>query len=137
MRDEEKTILIVDDEPDIVVLLAMILEQEGFRPVVCSNGTEALEALGRGVVPAAVLLDLMMPGMSGFQLCRLLKSRPDLRDIPVAVLSARTQALDRYRAEDSGADVYLTKPFDIGEVVDCIRRLSGQARLQPSGPVHP
>ncbi len=133
MPDDRPVVLLVDDEPDIVVLLSMVLEQEGYRPVVCSNGAEALQALHRGERPAVVVLDLMMPEMSGFQLCRLLKSRQDLQDIPVLILTARAQPVDRYRAEDSGADGYITKPFELEQVVQAVADLAGKRSAATPG----
>lgn len=124
MKTNVPTVLLVDDEPDIVVLLSLVAEQEGYRALIASTGGEALEILAKGERPAAILLDLMMPEMSGFQFCRYLKSRPDLASIPVIVLSARTQPLDKFKAEDCGADAFLTKPFDLDEVVAALKRFT-------------
>jgi len=131
MVDNRPVVLLVDDEPDIVELLSLVLEQEGYRPVECSSGEEALVALQRGERPAAIVLDLMMPELSGFQLCRLLKTRQDWRDIPVLILTARTQPLDRYRAKDCGADAFLTKPFQLERVLQTLAGMAGAPRVTP------
>lgn len=125
-----KSLLIVDDEPDLRVLLSVMAEQEGYHTLVAGTGAEALEHLEQGAAPSAIVLDLMMPEMSGFQFCRLVKARPEFADIPILVLTARNQAIDRFRAEDSGADAYVTKPFEIDDILDVLKRFERDHRAK-------
>lgn len=119
-----KTILVVDDEPHIVLGLQDALEFEGFRVVTASTGAEAVEKY-RGERPDAVLLDLMLPDQNGYQVCQQIR-QSDTR-IPVIMLTARTQEADKIRGLDSGADDYVTKPFSVGELTARIRALFRRA----------
>jgi len=104
-------VLVVEDEPDMNRLLALVLRAFGMEPVPALDAEEALRRLGEGPVDA-VLLDLMLPGMSGYDLCRRLKADPATRAVPVVILTALDQPEHRRRALEAGADDYLTKPFD-------------------------
>ena len=115
-----KTILVVDDEPHIVLGLTDALEFEGFRVVTASTGAEAVSVY-KGERPDAVLLDLMLPDQNGYQVCQQIRET-DAR-VPVIILTARSLEADKIRGLDSGADDYVTKPFSIGELTARIRAL--------------
>ncbi|HEX6536731.1 MAG TPA: response regulator transcription factor [Gemmatimonadaceae bacterium] len=109
-------VLVVDDEPDIVALVAYHLAKNGYRVSTASTGTEAL-ATARGERPALVVLDLMLPGMSGFDVLEQLRGGEETRHTPVLLLTARREEVDRIRGLTLGADDYLTKPFSPQELV--------------------
>ena len=115
-----KKVLIVDDEPHIRLLLEQTLdalEDEGVELLTASNGQEALDILG-AERPDLVLLDVMMPFVNGFDVCKRLKADPDLRHIYVMMLTAKGQEFDRAMGEEVGVDRYVTKPFDPDEILD-------------------
>jgi two-component system, OmpR family, phosphate regulon response regulator PhoB len=109
-------ILVVDDEPDIVALVAYHLAKAGYRVSTASSGTEALESTRRER-PALVVLDLMLPGMSGYEVLEQLRSSDATRGVAVLMLTARREEPDRIRGLSLGADDYLTKPFSPQELV--------------------
>jgi DNA-binding response OmpR family regulator len=106
-----KTLLLVDDEPHIVESTRFILECEGFHVLVATDGEEALEVLRRER-PAVVLLDVMMPRLDGFSVCRQIRREASLADTFVIMLTARGQKEDELNALEAGADAYFRKPFD-------------------------
>ncbi|MCI0432347.1 MAG: response regulator transcription factor [Gemmatimonadetes bacterium] len=109
-------ILIVEDERDISALVAYHLTKEGFRVRTAEGGREALEA-AESERPDLILLDLMLPGFSGYDVLTELRRRPELADVPVIVLTARKEEPDRVKGFEMGADDYLTKPFSPRELV--------------------
>ena len=109
-------ILIVEDERDISALVAYHLTKEGFRVRTAESGQEALEA-AESERPDLILLDLMLPGLSGYEVLAELRRRPELADVPVMVLTARREEPDRVKGLELGADDYLTKPFSPRELV--------------------
>ena len=109
-------VLVVDDEPDIVALVAYHLAKSGFRVSTASNGQDAL-GLARQERPALVVLDLMLPGLSGFDVLEQLRGDDGTRDVAVLMLTARRDEPDRIRGLSLGADDYLTKPFSPQELV--------------------
>jgi two-component system phosphate regulon response regulator PhoB len=113
-------VLVVEDEEPIGQLLAYNLEKEGFSVATSADGDEALIALDESR-PDLVLLDWMLPGVSGIELCRQIRARPATRDIPVIMLTARGEEEDRVRGLDVGADDYVTKPFSMSELVARMR----------------
>ena len=108
-------ILAVDDELDILQLIEMTLISDGFEVVTASNGIEALEK-ARIHTPDLILLDLMMPEMDGFEVIKNLKQTPEMKNIPVIMLTARAQAHERIEGLSAGADDYITKPFELEEL---------------------
>lgn len=116
------TVLIADDEPNIVVSLEFLLKREGHRVLVARDGTEAL-ALVRAEHPQLVLLDAMMPGLSGFDLCETIRSDPGLSDIRIVMLTARSREADQARAMGAGADEFISKPFSTRDLAARIRGL--------------
>jgi two-component system phosphate regulon response regulator PhoB len=120
-------ILVVDDEPDITALVAYHLAKAGYRVSTAARGPDALKAAAEER-PDVVILDLMLPGMSGYDVLAELRARPETRDIGVILLTARKQEADRIRGLTLGADDYLTKPFSPAELTlrvgAVLRRLS-------------
>lgn len=123
--ERPKTILLVDDEPHIVLGLRDALEFEGFRVCAASNGAEAV-ALHRRERPDAVILDLMLPDQNGYQVCQAIRATD--ATVPVIMLTAKSQEADKIRGLDSGADDYVTKPFSVGELIARIRALFRRAQ---------
>ena len=111
-----KKILFVDDEADLIETLRFPLELEGYDVLVSNNGEEALNK-ARQEKPDLILLDIMLPKMDGYTICRLLKADETYTHIPIFMLTARTQEKDRQTAMQMGADEYITKPFNIDEVI--------------------
>ena len=105
-----KRLLIADDEDGIRALVRMTLDVESLEILEAADGNEAV-TLARDTLPDLILLDVMMPGRSGFEVCRTLKSDPATAAIPVVMLTARAQTADREEGRAAGADDYLTKPF--------------------------
>lgn len=119
-------VLIVEDEADIVTLLKYNLEKEGFRVNAASDGEEALLLAGEQT-PNIVLLDWMLPLMSGLEVCRQMRRNAKMRDIPIIMLTARGEEGDRVRGLNSGADDYITKPFSPTELVARMRAVLRRA----------
>ncbi len=117
-------ILVVEDEPNIVESLRFILEQGGFDLDIVSDGREALQRL-REQSFAAMVLDIMLPGLSGFDVLREVRGDASLAALPVIVLTAKGQPNDRAMAESIGVSAFITKPFSNAEVVEAVRRHAG------------
>jgi DNA-binding response OmpR family regulator len=126
--EAKKTILIIEDEPHIVLGLKDALEFEGFRVVTASAGKEGV-AVYRQERPNAVLLDLMLPDVNGYQVCEDLRRYDAF--LPIIMLTARSQEADKIRGLDAGADDYVTKPFSVGELVARIRALFRRTTRSP------
>src|SRR5712671_4238219 len=109
-------ILIVEDEKDLVDLMQFNLRQAGFETTSARDGEQAL-ALARNRTPDLVLLDLMLPGLPGTEICRQLKSSPRTRHVPVIMVTARGEEVDRVVGFELGADDFVTKPFSVRELV--------------------
>jgi DNA-binding response OmpR family regulator len=112
----DDTVLLVEDEPDVVDLLRFHLRRAGFKVLVADTGPDGLEAV-RQNLPDAVILDIMLPGLSGLEVCRAMKSDPALAAIPVLMLTAKGDVKDRVKGLETGAEDYVTKPFSPKEVV--------------------
>jgi two-component system, OmpR family, phosphate regulon response regulator PhoB len=125
-----KTILIVEDERDVLDLLALNLRKAGFTISTASDGAAGLRKV-RNESPALIVLDLMLPKMSGLEICKILKSDPATRQIPVLMLTAKAEEIDRIVGLEFGADDYVTKPFSPREVAlrigAILRRSDGKA----------
>jgi len=117
-------VLIAEDEANIVESLSYILRRADIDVDTASNGAEALDRLRRSRF-SALILDVMMPGMNGFDVLRAVRADPALVSLPVMVLTAKGQARDRRVAEEIGANAFITKPFSNAEVVESVRRLIG------------
>ena len=115
-------ILIVEDDADIAESLRYNFMREGFRPVIAESGEKGLRlALDEKYPPALILLDLMLPGMSGMELCRRLRRESLTEKTPIIMLTAKTAETDKISGLDTGADDYITKPFSVKEVVARVR----------------
>jgi CheY-like chemotaxis protein len=119
-------VLVVDDEPDVLLLCRLNLEQQGFDVLEASNGRSALELL-REERPDVVVLDLMMPGMNGYDVLEAIRDDELLRRTPILVLTAKSLQADRERTAEMGAAAFLTKPFLPSELCELVRSLAGQA----------
>ena len=120
-----RSVLVVDDDPEIVTFLATLLELEGIESQVATSAAAALERLDQGSLPGLVLLDIAMPDRDGLDLCRELKRDPRTRDVPVFVVSARPGKDVVERALAAGAEEFIRKPFENHELIARIRdRLS-------------
>lgn len=124
MADLQPSVLIVEDEPAQREVLAYNLECEGFRVIKAADGNEAL-LLIEEEQPDLILLDWMLPGTSGIEICRQIKSRPAFRMTPVIMLSARSEEVDKVRGLEIGADDYVSKPYSI---VELLARVKAQLR---------
>ncbi len=112
----DNKILIVDDEPDIVNLVSYNLKKEGFKVTAASDGEEALDKIRKGKFDL-VVLDLMLPGIQGVELCRIIRNDPGAAGTPIIMLTAKGEEVDRVVGLESGADDYMTKPFSARELV--------------------
>ncbi len=120
-------ILVVEDEDALCTLLEYNLQAAGFAPTVVRDGDEALLHL-REEVPDLIILDWMLPGTSGIEICRQTRARSETRAVPIIMLTARGEEADRIRGLDTGADDYVTKPFSVSELIARVR-----ANLRRSG----
>jgi two-component system phosphate regulon response regulator PhoB len=124
-------VLVVDDEPHIVALIAYHLAKAGYRVATAANGTDALSQANRER-PSLVILDLMLPGMSGFEVLRKLRGRDHTRDVAFLMLTARRDEPDRIEGLSLGADDYLTKPFSPQELVLRVKAILRRAGSKSS-----
>ena len=121
-----KKILIADDEPNIVAAVEFLLQRTGYEVHVARNGDEALK-LVEATHPDLVLLDVMMPQKSGYEVCMRIRERADWRHIKIIMLSAKGRDAEVSKGLSMGADIYVTKPFSTRELMDKIRDLLGQS----------
>ena len=115
-------ILIVDDEPNIVVPLQFLMEQNGYQTLVAQSGEEALEAISKEE-PDLVLLDIMLPGIDGFEVCEIVRLKPEWRHIRIIFLTAKGRDVDIAKGMVLGADEYITKPFSNQQIIDAVTKL--------------
>jgi two-component system phosphate regulon response regulator PhoB len=125
----EPAVLIVEDESALSTLLRYNLEREGYRVFEARDGEEAL-ILAEEVKPDLVVLDWMLPQLSGLEICRRLRGRGDMRNVPIVMLTARGEETDRIRGLDTGADDYIVKPFSMTEFLARLRAV--MRRVRPS-----
>ena len=126
-------VLVADDDAFIRRPLELILRQEGFDPEIAVDGDECLEKL-QLAPPDLLILDIMMPGRDGFEICRRMQDDPELRRIPVIMLSARGGEHDRERGIALGADEFMTKPYSPAELLRRIRQLLNQEQREEHEP---
>jgi len=122
MAEENKTILVVDDEPDVAQLLSLILKADGYNVLVAGDGQEALEKARKGS-PDLILLDVMLPKMDGYRVARMLKFDENFRHIPIIMLTAKIQEKDKKTGLEMGADDYMTKPFEVPMLQQKVREI--------------
>ncbi|MCK6523743.1 response regulator transcription factor [Myxococcota bacterium] len=133
MAEANGPVLVVDDEADIRRLLTMNLKREGFRVLAAENGQEALR-LAQADPPILVVLDLMLPDIQGTEVCRRLRAMPETAEIPILMLTARDEEIDRVVGFEVGADDYVTKPFSVRELMLRVRAI---LRRAPAKPIEP
>ena len=124
MKKDQSVVLVVEDEPAQREVLAFNLDAEGYDVVQAANGEEALIMVDE-VMPDIIVLDWMMPNLSGIEVCRRLKMRPETRGISIIMLSAKSEEVDRVRGLETGADDYVIKPYSI---VELMARVKAQLR---------
>lgn len=117
----KKTILLVDDEKDLLETMEMALESQGFNVITAFDGEEGL-AKAVSEKPDIIILDLMMPKMNGYQVCWELKNREETKSLKVIMLTAKTQESDKFWGFETGADDYVTKPFEMSELIKKITK---------------
>jgi DNA-binding response OmpR family regulator len=121
---DKNSILICDDEPDIVSLVQRFLQLDNFETLTCSNGKEALKSLEeRYSEIVLILLDVMMPGMSGFEVLRTIKSKETYKNIKVILFTVKSFKEDKEKGNELGADGYITKPFSGNELRDYVKKI--------------
>lgn len=120
-----KKILIVDDEQDIVESLKFVLEASDYTCYCAYNGEDGLK-LAKELVPDLMILDVMMPKINGYKISRLLKYDNKYKDIPILMVTARSQDEDKLIGEETGVNEYITKPFDLNDVVNKVRQYLGE-----------
>ena len=127
----QQTILIIEDDADIAEGLQYNLKREGFEPVIAESGEKGLRlALDEKNHPSLILLDLMLPGMSGMELCRRLRNETATEKTPIIMLTAKAAEGDKILGLDTGADDYIVKPFSIKEVIARVRAVLRRVREQ-------
>jgi DNA-binding response OmpR family regulator len=127
-----RSILIIEDDPDIAEVFRYILEKEEFETRVACNGAEGLSAsLDKDNPPALILLDLLMPGMSGLEVCRRLRREPSTECTPIVMVTAKASEADCASAWAAGVDDYITKPFSIRTMIERITALLDQRENGP------
>ena len=115
-----RSVLVVDDEPNIVVSLEFLMEQAGFEVRVAADGEAALKALEEKT-PDLVLLDVMMPKRDGYDLCQMIRANPDWKDVRIIMLTAKGRDVEKEKGMALGADDYVTKPFSTRELVERVK----------------
>ncbi len=132
MSSVQPTVLVVEDEPAQREVLGYNLEAEGFRVAKAENGEEAL-ILVEEEQPDIIVLDWMLPNVSGIEVCRQLKTRSDTRNVPIIMLSARSEEVDRVRGLETGADDYVIKPYSVVELMARVRAQLRRTRPAAAG----
>ena len=114
------SVLVVDDEPNIVMSLEFLMEQAGFEVRVAADGEAALKAM-EDKLPDLVLLDVMMPKRDGYDLCQMIRAKPEWKDVRIIMLTAKGREVEREKGMALGADDYVTKPFSTRELVERVK----------------
>lgn len=117
-----KTVLIVDDEPNIVVPIEFLMEQNGYSVLVAGSGEEALEIIAK-YNPDLVLLDIMLPGIDGYEVCEIIRLDPKWQKIKIIFLTARGRDVDVAKGMVLGADAYIIKPFSNIDIIENVKKL--------------
>ncbi len=117
-----RSVLLIEDEPNIIEAISFILSRDGWEVSTHANGQTALAAIAKKR-PDVVILDVMLPGASGYDILQSLRAVPETQDLPVLILTARGQSKDRDMAEKMGASLFMTKPFSNADVLEAVRAL--------------
>lgn len=120
----DKTVLLIEDEPNIIEAISFVLSREGWDVRTHSDGATAVETV-TALRPSVVMLDVMLPNRSGFDILKDLRDRPETAEIPILMLTAKGQAKDRELAESYGVSHFMTKPFSNQDVIDRVSALAG------------
>ncbi|GGC13351.1 response regulator [Marivita lacus] len=120
-----KQVLLIEDEPNIIEAISFILSRDGWSVKTHSNGADAVEMV-KERRPDVLILDVMLPGKSGYDILRELRDDPDINGLPVLMLTARGQTKDREIAERAGCDAFMTKPFSNADVLETVRALAAK-----------
>jgi DNA-binding response OmpR family regulator len=123
-NDAKPVILIVDDDPDLAMIMRMILTHAGFEAHSCLSGQEALDWLATRT-PDLILLDLMMPDINGFTILRKVRASESIKNLPVVILTAKADQKTRQESQSAGADAFLTKPINSKSLIEYVRRALG------------
>jgi len=118
----QKNIMIVEDEPDHIELIKLVLKHNNYNISSCMDGLESVDIINN-TMPDLVILDIMLPGLSGFEVCRRIKQSPKTSGIPVIMISVKAEDEDKENGIKSGADLYLSKPFNFYDLVSNIKTL--------------
>lgn len=118
--EERTTILIVDDTPSNIKTLAGMLKEK-YKIIISKSGEEALELMQNGPLPDLILLDIMMPGLDGYEVCKRLKAEKRTENIPVIFITAKSDEGDRQRGKELGSAAYITKPFETKTVLQIVK----------------
>ncbi|MDH3325646.1 MAG: response regulator transcription factor [Gammaproteobacteria bacterium] len=124
---EEYDVLVAEDDDQISYLLNFMLTREGFKVKVANDGQEAMDAIAEIKMPRLVLLDIMMPFYDGYQLVDHIRNKTDWKDVPIVMLTAKSQEKDIIKALEAGANDYVVKPFQPGELVTRLKTLMRRA----------
>lgn len=121
-------VMVVEDEEAISMLLSYNLEKEGYKVATVSNGLNAVSEVER-LMPSVIILDWMLPEISGVEICKLIRSKPDIKNIPIIMLTAKSQEEDKIKGLSAGADDYVTKPFSVPELMARVKTNMRRAPL--------
>lgn len=121
-------VMVVEDEEALSVLLRYNLEKEGYEVATVANGLNAVSEVER-LLPAVIILDWMLPEISGVEICKLIRSKPDIKNIPIIMLTAKSQEEDKIKGLSAGADDYVTKPFSVPELMARVKTNMRRAPL--------
>ncbi len=121
-------VMVVEDEEALSILLSYNLEKEGYKVATVSNGLNAVSEIER-LMPSVIILDWMLPEISGVEICKLIRSKPDIKNIPIIMLTAKSQEEDKIKGLNAGADDYVTKPFSIPELMARVKTNMRRAPL--------
>ena len=121
-------VMIIEDEESLAMLLSYNLEKEGYEVATVSNGLNAVSEIER-LMPAVILLDWMLPEISGVEICKMVRAKPDIKNIPIIMLTAKSQEEDKIKGLGAGADDYVTKPFSVPELMARVKTNMRRAPL--------
>jgi DNA-binding response OmpR family regulator len=132
MSSQPNTVVCIEDEPGVIELIRLILERRGLKVVGAASGVQGLEVV-RQVKPSLVLLDLMMPGMDGWEVYRRMKADAMMKTIPVIIVTAKAEGIDEVLAKHiAKVDDYIKKPFSLQELLQAIERVLGRKTTPPA-----